>query len=242
MKLHRILIILIIAVALVSCRTNKRKDKLGQIKHYGSIESIMAGDFSKGFDLDSLASLESLYALGAMDSMAGEIQIFDSEPFNSMVIMDSVIVGPEATPRASLIIYSQVNNWKEISMPLSVSNREALIGFLQYNTEIDESENQLPYFFLIDGVVEQLNWHVLNQVSGDSLNMSKDHLKNAVSGTIEDVEVEILGVYSTEHEGIFTHHNMPIHMHFRTSDGSLAGHIDDLELGPEMRLRIPSGK
>ena len=242
MKLLRIILALIISIAVLSCKTGKRKDKLGEIKHYGSLKAISNGDFSGGFDLDSLTNLQSLYALGAMDSLAGEIQIFDSRPYHSMVILDSVFVGSETTPLASLLIYSQVNNWEELNMPLSVANREALIGYLQYNTEMEDSQKQTPYFFLIDGVVEQLNWHVMNKPSPDSLKLPESHLNYAVTGTIQDVEVEILGVYSTEHQGIFTHHNMPVHMHFKTADGLLAGHVDDVELGPEMRLRIPAGK
>ena len=233
---------MLISLSIAACKTGKRKDNLGDIKYFGSLQAISTGDFSEGYDLDSLAGLKSLYALGSMDSLAGEIQIFDSQAFNSMVIVDSVFVGTEATPLASLIVYAQVGNWREINMPLSVANTEALIGFLQYNDEMDEDEKEDPYFFLIEGVVEQLNWHVMNKPSPDSLKMDESHLNYAVSGTIEDVEVEILGVYSTEHQGIFTHHNLPIHMHFKTADGLLAGHVDDVELGPEMRLSIPSGK
>ena len=52
-------------------------------------------------------------------------------------------------------------------------------------------------------------------------------------------DVEILGFFSKQHEGVFTHNGSNTHMHFRTDDVSLAGHVDGIFLGENMTLKLP---
>ena len=57
---------------------------------------------------------------------------------------------------------------------------------------------------------------------------------------IENTEVLVLGFYSNKHKAIFTHHSSDSHMHFKTNDNTLAGHIDDIEVGHDMVLKLPA--
>ena len=234
------MVILFLLLTFVSCKTGTTKDQGGDVLSYGSIDKSLKGDLSGDYSLDSLYSLENLYALGALKDLSGEIQIFDGQDFSSVVQNDSVLVGPFSQENAAFVVYAQVKNWKDIAVPLSVTNTEALIGFFEYN-ENAEMNTDKPFMFLLEGRVEQLNWHVLYNAAADTLPVPKDHHHNAISGSILEKDVEILGVYSRDHEGVYTHHGIPIHMHFRTMDGMLAGHVDDLELGPDMNLKIPPG-
>ena len=241
MKVLRIhMAIALFACFFISCKTGTTKDQISDVSYYGRIDQTMQGDLSGDYSLDSLYSMENLYAMGSLKNLSGEIQIFDGQDFSSIVQSDSVIVGPFSQQNAAFIVYAQVKNWKDIAVPLSVTNTEALIGFFEYN-EGAEMNTDKPFMFLIEGRVEQLDWHVLYNAAEDSLPVKKDHHHNAKSGSIMEEDVEILGVYSRDHEGVFTHRGIPIHMHFRTTDGMLAGHVDDLELGPEMNLKIPPG-
>jgi acetolactate decarboxylase len=38
--------------------------------------------------------------------------------------------------------------------------------------------------------------------------------------------VEIIGFFSTEHKGVFTHHDSFLHMHLITKDKEKMGHLD----------------
>ena len=232
--------IFLLLVSWVSCKTGTTKDQISDVHSYGRIDKTMQGDLSGDFSLDSLYNIENLYALGALKDLSGEIQIFDRQDFSSIVQNDSVLVGPYSQQNAAFMVYAQVKDWKDLAIPLSVTNTEALIGFFEYN-ENAEMNTEKPFMFIIEGRVEQLDWHVLRNSASDSIPIAKDHRHNAKSGSILERDVEILGVYSSDHEGVFTHHGIPVHMHFRTLDGMLAGHVDDLELGPEMNLKIPPG-
>ena len=55
---------------------------------------------------------------------------------------------------------------------------------------------------------------------------------------IANENAEIIGFFSTEHKGVFTHHDSFLHMHLITKDESKMGHLDELEIG-EMKLYLP---
>lgn len=238
-RLVNILICLSLIIWAESCRTGTTNSNSTAISHFGNLDSIMEGHIKAVYDLDSLLGKKNLYALGAMDSLAGEIQIFNSQPFHSTMEGDSAIVGSRASQYACLLVFAQIGEWRNISLPMSVTNQEAFIGFLEYDEQLSQIKTDEPFIFLIEGEVEQLDWHILNNLQENGLTELTDHKQNAGLGSLQDIKVEILGVYSNEHEGIFTHHNLPVHMHFKTSDGSIAGHIDEVEFGPDMTLRLP---
>lgn len=238
----KIVFILALFLLSIACRTGIKKDSVSTVHYYGSVESIKKGDFQPVFDMDSIADKQNIYAIGNMEGSSGEIQIFNSIPWHSTVVNDTVIVGSGATPHASFIVYTQVKEWREIPLPLSVVNQESLVGFLEYDEDMSKISAKSPLVFTIEGEAEQISWEVIKGLATDSLTHDGYHHPEVVSGVIQDVEVEILGFYSRDHMGIFTHQSLPLHLHFKTADGMLAGHLDDLELGPDMTMRIPNIK
>ena len=239
MKVFRYICAVSLTFILVSsCKTGTTKDKSSEVQYLGRIDAVMSGDLSASYSLDSLRGGTYWYALGAIEELSGEIQIYDGQDFSSVVEGDSVIIDTNNSRDAAFVVYAKVKSWKDISIPLSVTNTEALIGFFEYNEESELNIDE-PFMFMIEGNAEQLDWHVLRGSVTDSLGNTQSHKHNALTGSLVDQDVIILGVYSQDHEGVFTHQGIPIHMHFRTQDGTLAGHVDDLELGPEMKLKIP---
>ena len=66
------------------------------------------------------------------------------------------------------------------------------------------------------------------------------HKTSGLYGTINNSQVEMLGFYSNAHHTIFTHHTTNMHIHVKTADGEVAGHVDDMILGKEMILKLPA--
>jgi acetolactate decarboxylase len=57
---------------------------------------------------------------------------------------------------------------------------------------------------------------------------------------ITNVKSDILGFFSTAHQGIFTHKNSFLHLHLITADRKKMGHVDDLTLSSRsMKLFLP---
>ena len=53
---------------------------------------------------------------------------------------------------------------------------------------------------------------------------------------VKNQEAEIIGFFSTNHEGVFTHHDSNIHLHLITKDLSMMGHLDEIE---SLKLYVP---
>jgi hypothetical protein len=57
--------------------------------------------------------------------------------------------------------------------------------------------------------------------------------------TLDSEPATILGVYSTTHGGVFTHHGQATHLHVVSDDERRSGHVDELALGPDSVAYLP---
>jgi len=92
---------------------------------------------------------------------------------------------------------------------------------------------------LIEGTIKSCDWHVINWKDGDMVHTHEKHITSGLYDTIENREVEMLGFYSNSHHAIFTHHTTNMHIHVKTADNKLAGHVDGFNLGKGMTLKLP---
>ena len=234
MKLIRLSLLLMV---LVSC--NNDKEPKCTVHHNGALRTLMKGDLNTVVQLDSLNGKDNLYALGAASNLRGEIQIFNGSPINARVENEKIIIDSSFDESASLLVYAQIPAWTEITIPASVKTKVALEEFVQVSAMDKGLDMGKPFPFLIEGEISSLDWHVIDWPKGDTLHTHEKHKISGLNGTTKDKEVEIVGFFSLHHKGVFTHHTTNVHMHFQTEDRSLAGHVDDLQLGNDTKLKLP---
>ncbi len=236
----KLYITLLVVVTLISCQSQDNKLTTVQVNYSGALKTIMSGDISATISLDSLENKDHLYALGAVENLKGEIQIFDGKPSNSFVTNDSLQISNTYDINASLLVYSQVEEWDsfQIDEVLMKSELEAKIFELAKSNNLD---TQNPFPFLIEGTVSSLDWHVINWKEGDMVHNHKKHKDSGLNSKLNKTDVLILGFHSTKHKAIFTHHTTNMHMHFKTIDNSLAGHVDDVVIS-EVQIKLPKQK
>jgi acetolactate decarboxylase len=66
----------------------------------------------------------------------------------------------------------------------------------------------------------------------------EDAHKGQTNYNLKNEEVVIIGFFSTEHKGVFTHHDSFLHLHLITKDERKMGHLDMAEFN-EMELYLP---
>jgi len=212
-----------------------------QVNYAGALKNFMRkGDISAKYSLQSLEGKKGLYALGAFENLKGEIQIFDSVPYSSFVLDGKLASDTSYQKKASLLVYAQVKAWQELSIPESISSHkqlESYISEIAIKRGININE---PFPFLITGKAKLINWHVINWDKNDKIHTHRKHIESGLNGSLENTNVAILGFYSSKHKAIFTHHTTNIHMHFKTEGNNIAGHIDKLEPGKSMLLKLPA--
>lgn len=228
----------ILILLTISCQNGDNKDTITEVKYSGALKTLMSGNIQPVISLDSLSNKKHLYALGAVENLKGEIQIFDSKPSNSFVIDNILQIKNSYNLKASLLVYAEVEEWttSEVSNITTKSDLEELI----FKTAKSNGINiEKPFPFLLEGTIASLDWHVINWKDNDTIHSHKKHIESGLNGTLNNKNVEILGFYSTKHKAVFTHHTTNMHMHFKTNDNSLAGHIDDLILKETLTLKLP---
>jgi acetolactate decarboxylase len=211
-----------------------------EVEYAGALMNFMhKGDVSAKVALSEYAEVEHLYALGAVENLKGEIQIFDGHPVNSFV-EDGVMKFDNSYGRkAALFVGVVVEDWRTFQVPNEITTKEEFEGFVAKTASENGIDVRQPFPFLMEGVVKEVSWHVINWKDGDMEHSHEKHIASGLNGTMEDVAVEMLGFYSDSHHAVFTHHTTNMHIHMRMANGTIAGHVDDLKLGKNMTVKLP---
>ncbi len=238
-KIYSISVLVLTIVALSSCINAKGREAKINVQHSGALKNIMSGNIDATISLDLLSNKNSLYALGAMENLKGEIQIFNSKVRISSVNNSNIKINESFNNAATLLVYAEVKVWESFKLPSTVLTKDDLenevyIIAKEYGIDVEK-----PFPFLIEGQVSSLKWHVIDWKEEDSVHTHKKHKESGLNGVLNNESVEILGFYSTKHKAVFTHHTTNIHMHFITKNNIVAGHLDDLTLGNKIILKLP---
>ena len=235
-KTINIKLLIVITLLISSCQKNTNKPS--EVKYSGALRTIMSGNIESVISLDTLSSSKNLYALGAVDNLKGEIQIFDSKPINSFVVDSSLQFRDTYNLKASLLVYAEVEEW--VSFPIkNIKTKKDLEELIYELAGSNGINTEKPFPFLLEGTIASLDWHVINWKDGDKVHNHKKHKESGLNGTLKDSEVQIIGFYSNKHKAVFTHHTTNMHMHFKTDDNAFAGHIDDLLFNNTITLKLP---
>ena len=211
-----------------------------KVEYKGALKNMMRkGDISAKADLTNFQYTEHLYALGAIENLKGEIQIFDSKSFNTMVIDSNLTFDNSFNKKATLLVYASVKKWKSINIPDNIVTYEQLESYIEQTAKDNQINIDEPFPFLIEGTPESFDWHVINWKDGDTEHSHEKHISSGLHGTMHNRKVEMLGFYSDAHKAIFTHHTTNMHIHVKTVDNEIAGHVDGLTLKKGMILKLP---
>ena len=224
-------------LVLLSCANEKKQ---GEVFYAGELKKIMQnGEIYPKISLDTLlADNEHIYALGAISDLKGEVTVIDSKPFNAKVVDDEVEINNASNSTACLLVYASVNNWSD-SFEISNCNEKKLEGLVFEQAKKNDVDISKPFPFLITGNVSRLKWHVIDWVEGDTIHTHQKHKSSGKNGELQDEPVTIIGFFSKNHKGKFTHHSSNIHLHFVNDEGSLSGHVDELIIENPVELQFP---
>jgi alpha-acetolactate decarboxylase len=237
-KLIHIIATTILILLASSCQSGDKKAILTEVKYSGALRTLMSGNLEPVISLDSLSNKKHLYALGAVENLKGEIQIFDGKPSNSFVIDTTLQIKASFNLKAALLVYAEVEAW-DITKISTITTKNDLEATIFETAKSNGINIEKPFPFLLEGTIASLDWHVINWKDNDTIHNHAKHKASGLNGTLKNREVQIIGFYSTKHKAVFTHHTTNMHMHFKTGDNAIAGHIDDLLLDHQLILKLP---
>ncbi len=229
----------LILLSAFSCGTKQAEEKQFEVNYYGALKNMThKGDIAAKANLKDLKKSQNLYALGALENLKGEILILNSKPFISVENNEALSIDNTFEHKATLLVYASVKEWESSNIPENIISYEELENHISQKAKELGIDTEKPFPFLLKGKAKSFDWHVINWKDGDTGHSHEKHINSGLNGTATEQEVEILGFYSNKHHAIFTHHSTNMHLHVKTTDNRISGHVDGLTLGKGMTLEL----
>lgn len=243
----------LLSVVLAACATagivGAKKD--GLIEYIGAQKNIFAtGKTDKVISLSALADRRSLYAIGPVDGLDGEITIFDSKPYVTKVRGSDYILDRSFDHGAIFLAWTQQSGWQDVSVPDSVKSYPQLQRFVKEQAAAAGLDVARPFPFLLAGTPAEVKWHINVDLTEGKPVTRELFAKSKANYVLRNEAVDIIGFHSEKHPGEFisqyapaikegSGHQNAIHIHLVSRTSKAAGHIDDITLGSGMTLRLP---
>lgn len=238
----KLFILIILGLLLISCgeqAENNRPNKTNtyrEVQVAGEMRRVMwEGRLGSSIDLDTISERKGLYGLGPETFLTGELLINDGRSYVSRVTSDSTMAVTQTYDvSAPFLVYGHVREWRSQPLPDSISTISELERYLDTITKTFKR----PFVFKLAGEVSNALIHVQNLPEGTQVSSPQEAHQGQVNYTLTDEHVEIIGFFSTEHQGIFTHHDSFLHMHLITADHEKMGHLDEVAFS-KMEVFLP---
>ncbi|UJH90965.1 acetolactate decarboxylase [Antarcticibacterium sp. 1MA-6-2] len=232
----------LLILGIMACNTNKKDSNATNtvtypdIKIVGAMKNVMwKGELDSSIDLNSISNKNGLYGLGPMSYLRGEILINNGKSYVSRVTSDSTMtVEEEFEVSAPFFVYTNVNEWIEEELPSNIKTIPELEQYIDKKTK----DFKRPFAFKLAGQVSNALIHIQNLPQGTQVSSPTEAHQGQINYQLKKEDAEIIGFFSTGHQGIFTHHDSFLHMHLITTDERKMGHLDELEIG-KMTLYLP---
>lgn len=204
------------------------------VKVVGAMSKVMwKGEIAGVIDLDTIQNRNGLFGLGPEEYLTGEILIIDGKSYVSKVLSDFTMTVEETfKTKAPFFVYANQKEWNLLKLPGTITTISDLEAFIDRET----TNLKRPFVFKLKGRVKNANIHIQNLPKGTKVGSPDEAHLGQKSYSLKDKEVEIVGFFSTEHKGIFTHHDSNVHMHLITTDKKQMGHLDKIEVEPEKTI------
>jgi acetolactate decarboxylase len=203
-------------------------------------EMFATGDISGKVALAPLTKTPHLYAIGPGENLRSELLVWDGVVQESRVSDGKAQITIISDARAVFLVYAYVPKWQSVVVPSSVKTSAQLLSWVKTAAHKAGLSSEQPFPFLLSGTVEQADYHIVDTPSDGTPFTREKHDKHKWHATLRNADVEMLGFYSEKHAGVFVHHSSPAHLHVRSKDGKVMGHLDGFVPGKRMILMLPA--
>ena len=239
--MHKKLLTLFLGLSIIlfSCRSNQKDLNINEglkVHSIAAMKDVMwKGELFGKINLDTIQNKTGLYGLGPESYLKGEILINDGKIFVSRVAKDSsILIEQNSNIQAPFFVYGNVQTWHKTTLPKTIKSIKDLEKFIDNETK----SQTRPFAFKLKGRISDGIIHIQNLPAGTKVSSPKEAHQGQVNYELKNEDVEIIGFFSTGHQGIFTHHNSYLHMHLITKDIKKMGHLDEITI-EDITLYLP---
>lgn len=232
--IKKISTIVLIVIVLIGCNSTGKKSQITNetqsiVQIVGAMKNVMwKGELAGTINLDTIKNKNGLYGLGPVEYLTGELLIIDGKSYSSTVLADSSISVKETyQTKAPFLVYINQIDWSVETLPSNIKTIKDLEKFID-NKKLDFNR---PFVFKLKGQIENADIHIQNLPKGTKVSSPEEAHQGQVNYSLKNNTVDIVGFFSTDHKGVFTHHDSNVHMHLITNDRKKMGHLDKVTFG-----------
>ena len=197
------------------------------------------GNVSGKVPLRQFAAQKNIYAVGPLADSGGEITAVAGKFYIARVKHGEVKTDSDLSVSAGFLVWSDIDEWQPAvalgEKAETHAQLEKRIEILATKAGMDMSK---PFPFKLEGVLDSVSYHILvpkiqkheGSGHGDSGGDKKISARNA--------DAVIIGFFSRNHAGVFTHQGSTAHLHVVESNGS-SGHVDEISANAGVRVSFP---
>jgi len=212
----------------------------------GKAKNVMMGiDLSATVLLDTLLVKKHLYALGPVDDLQGEITVFDGDAYAAQVTNKrkrSVKLLDSEGLKAPFLVYAYVEEWETYSVEVEIQNLKDLERIVDSLGSAHGFDKNDAFPFLLEGTFLEVQYHIIKRNKREKEHNHDAHNEAKVPFSNCLIPANLVGFYSRNHEGVFTHKGQFIHVHFLPKDRRITGHLDNLNHSGTVLISLPARK
>jgi alpha-acetolactate decarboxylase len=213
-----------------------------EVRHFGELRAIMhEGRTGPAVQLRDVVPGPHAYGIGALGELRGEVTVLDDVVWLAYPRADGTAdVRPDAgvDEAAALFVVAQVERWRGVPLTedIEADGLDAAIARLAAAAGVDTTR---PFPVRITGTLVDLRWHVVDGSKLAPGSSHADHARTAVRGAAPEIDGELVGFYSTQHQGVFTHRGASTHFHVVAAAANITGHVDGVGVRRGATVYLP---
>ena len=246
-KSKALLLFLTAALALpTGCRRTERPSandgpqSLGYtVDWIGELRAVhLEGDARPRIHLRQIEPRDGTFAIGPLAGLRGEITVIDGEAYIARADEAGEHVERGFDCDAPFLVFGWVGKWQGRPVPNDVRDVAGLELWLSGAAAAKGLRLDEPFPFKIETSTSTVEYHIIasNELGYQITSPHRDLMRFF---TFDSEPATLLGVYSTTHGGVFTHHGQATHLHMVSDDGRRGGHVDELVLGSDSVTYLP---
>ncbi|MGY6561628.1 MAG: FmdE family protein [Luteibaculaceae bacterium] len=209
----------------------------------GKAQKVMHGlDLSNTIQLDSILIPGQTIAVGPVENLQGEITVFMGKPIVSTLRGNTIETQLNPLVKAPFLAYSQVPKWFSFTHQVSIQNQKDLEKAIDSLAKWVGIDTEQPFPFYIESTFDSLSFHIIMRDTNNATHSHELHKKSKVMFTRYRQAGVLVGLYSKKHEGVFTHKNSYIHVHYLNNAQTETGHLDYITHNGNITLYLPDNR
>ncbi len=236
-KLKYILFLLLLVKGLTACNQN---NPLPDVRTISAMKKVMTGeDLSAHLNWNSIPR-KHLFAVAPLGRVQGEVSVIDGKMYSSQVdSTNEISINNDWNIQSPFAVYATVSEWETFEIDKPIQSEDELQTLIEQLASENGYDLSTAFPFRVLGTFSTIDYHIISKPIEEIEHNHELHKKAKKHFHLKNTTGELLGFYSQNHEGIFTHKGHFIHTHFIDEERKNMGHLEKLIIASEIKILLP---